>query len=162
MKPTPLDASIRSRIDSFLAELAQLVRASALEAVQQALGTSPTAAPAPRKRAMRRTRKAVAATPAPKPAARPSKRAKRTPEDVAKTAEAVLAYVKAHAGQRLEEIGRGMKAATKHLKLPIAKLMEAKQLRTEGQKRGTKYFVASGGAAPAAPQRRVGKRRAKK
>ena len=59
-----------------------------------------------------------------------------------------------------------MKVATKHLKLPIAKLMEAKQLRTEGQKRGTRYFPAGGGAAPAAakaaPQRQVGKRRAKK
>ncbi len=56
---------------------------------------------------------------------RRGRRGKRTPEDVEKVSATLLAYVKKHDGQRIEEIGKGMGVATKGLKLPIQKLIKA-------------------------------------
>jgi hypothetical protein len=53
----------------------------------------------------------------------------------------VLASVKKNEGQRLEELGRGMGISTTELKLPAAKLFEAKAVKTRGQKRGTMYLA---------------------
>jgi hypothetical protein len=72
---------------------------------------------------------------------RKGKRAKRTSADVDATAAALLAYVAANEGQSIEQIGKGMGVATKELKLPVIKLVEAKKLKTKGQRRGTKYLA---------------------
>ncbi len=148
MSTTQLDRQIQDRIQAFLTELSGLVRQSALEAVQAALGGG-VAAPArrgpgrPRKNAAAAPIAAAAPTgtaPAGKPARR-AKRAKRTSADVDATAAALLTYVAANEGQSIEQIGKGMGVATKELKLPVIKLMEAKKLKTKGQRRGTKYFA---------------------
>ena len=70
-----------------------------------------------------------------------AKRGKRTSEQVTAMAARVLAEVRSKQGRRLEEIGKAMRTDTAVLKLPIAKLLKAKRLKTKGQKRGTKYFV---------------------
>jgi hypothetical protein len=49
--------------------------------------------------------------------------------------------VKSNAGRRLEQIGKALKTDTAILKRPIANLLAAKKLKTQGKKRGTKYFV---------------------
>jgi hypothetical protein len=153
MKISPLDREIRSRIDTLLSDISRLVKSSALEAVHAALGTISAAAPAPA--AMRRRpggpRKDASASAAPK-AARPRKRAKRSSEDVIATANSFLAYVKANPGQSVEQIGKALGVSTKELQLPVVTLVQARAVRTEGQKRGTKYF-AGGGA-----RRKAGKR----
>lgn len=133
MKPSSLDQQVRAHIDSFVQELSTLVRHAAIESIQAALGAAPAVA-----RGRRRPRGARNAAPT-----APSRRkgGKRTPEDVAKAAELVLGYVKANAGQRLEQMARGLKMTTNDLKLPVAKLMEARKLSTKGQKRGMKYFI---------------------
>jgi hypothetical protein len=100
----------------------------------------------PRARSQRLRRRApLAASPPPPPpqgsAAARAKRAKRTSADVDATAAALLTYVAANEGQSIEQIGKGMGVATKELKLPVIKLMEAKKLKTKGQRRGTKYFA---------------------
>ena len=132
---------IRSLVDRFVADLATVIRQEALEAVRGALGdaTAParrgpvrsekTATRAPRKKAGRRKK------------ATSRKGGRRSPEGVAALGETVLAHVRANPGQRLEEIGRELGMPTKELKRPIPNLMEAGELRTEGQKRGTKYFA---------------------
>ena len=104
---------------------------------------------APARRGPGRPRKSAAAAPiaAAAPAssapagkrARKGKRVKRSSADVDAMAAALLAYVAAHEGQSIEQIGKGMGVATKELKLPVIKLMEAKKLKTKGKKRGTKY-----------------------
>jgi predicted ArsR family transcriptional regulator len=91
----------------------------------------------------------VQAGPTAPKAAKPGKRARRSAEDVEQVAGQVLAYVQGNPGQRLEEIGRGLKVDTTGLKRPIQDLLATGRLRTEGQKRGTKYFAGSGKAAPA-------------
>ncbi len=129
------DAQLRARIDAFVADLSTLVRRAALEAVAGALGSP---APAPAKRGPGRPPKAA---PSAAPAPRRGKRAKRTPEDVAKMGEAVVAYVAKQPGQSVEQIGKALGVKTKELALPIIRMVEAKKLKTKGQKRGTRYFV---------------------
>jgi hypothetical protein len=96
------------------------------------------------------------------------KRIRRSAEDLEAIAARVLAHVKANAGHRLEQIGAALKTDTAILKRPIANLLAMKHLRTEGQKRGTKYFARSGRGAPgksvrkAKPQRRRKAKRARK
>lgn len=132
-----IDQEIRTRIDSFLLELSGLVKQAALESVHEALGQD-----APPRRGPGRPGKVAM-----RPGSRPRKlatrglRGKRTSEQVDETAARLLAHVRSKPGQRLEEIGAELKTATKILKLPIAKLMASKKLKTKGQKRGTKYFV---------------------
>jgi hypothetical protein len=132
------DQSIRTRIDSFLSELSGLVRRSALAAVQEALGEG-----ARRRRGPRRTRGPGKRGPdRPMKVGRPAGGGKRSSEQVDAMAARVLAQVRSNQGQGLEEIGRAMKLPTKGLKLPIAKLLARKKLKTKGQKRGTRYFVS--------------------
>jgi hypothetical protein len=138
------DAAIRSRIDSFLTELGALVKRSALEAVQEALGGG-----APRRRGPGRPKGSGRRGPGrprkagrrPGRPARAGKRIRRSAEDLAKIGARVLAQVRSKQGQRLEEIGRALKTDTAILKKPVADLLEAKKLKTKGAKRGTKYFV---------------------
>jgi hypothetical protein len=139
------DHAIRSRIDSFLTELGALVRQSALEAAQEALGEG-----APRRRGPGRPKGSGRRGPGrPRKAgrrragrpARGGKRIRRSTEDLAAIGARVLAQVRSKAGQRLEEIGRALKTDTAVLKKPVADLLKAKKLKTKGAKRGTKYFV---------------------
>lgn len=135
MKNSPLDRELRTRIDAFVNELSSLVKRSTLEAVHAALGSTLAANTAPAAPAVRGPgRPAKAAAPR-------RKGGKRSPEAVLKTASTLLAYIKSHPGQRLEEIGKGIKAPTKDLKLPVQKLFEQKAINTKGEKRGTKYFA---------------------
>lgn len=75
--------------------------------------------------------------------ARAGKRIRRSAEDLEAIAARVFDHVKANAGHRLEEIAAALNLDTGVLKRPVAKLLEAKKLRTEGQKRGTKYFAGA-------------------
>jgi hypothetical protein len=77
---------------------------------------------------------------------------------VAAVGEKVLAYVRANNGQRLEEIGRGLRTDTAGLKRPIQRLVADGQLRTKGQKRGTRYFAGGGGRRKAKAAKQVGRK----
>lgn len=138
------DQDIKNRINSFLTELSGLVRKAALEAVHEVLaGTGTTR----RRRGPGRPRGTAKRRPGrPRTTAVRAKSArggKRTSEQVEAMAARVLAHVKANAGHRLEQISQGIRVATKELKLPVIKLIAAKKLRTEGRKRGTKYFAGA-------------------
>jgi hypothetical protein len=160
--PTPtIDTAIRTQIDQFLSSISLLVRQAAVEAVKDALGATDGKVAAPARRGPGRPRKVQAAPAAPK-AAKPGKRARRSAADVEQVAGQVLAYVQGNPGSRLEEIGRGLKVDTAGLKGPIKVLLGTGRLRTEGQKRGTKYFAGSGKAAPAKAGRKEAGRKASK
>lgn len=76
-----------------------------------------------------------AAAPA-RPKAR-AKGAKRTPDELEALTKNVLAHIKRNPGQRVEQIAAALGTSTKELALPIIKL--GKALKTQGQRRGTKY-----------------------
>lgn len=58
-------------------------------------------------------------------------------------AERLHHYVKGHPGQGIEQISESLDIASKELKLPVVKLLAMRKLRTEGQKRGTRYFAGA-------------------
>ena len=70
------------------------------------------------------------------------KGAKRSASTIASTTAALLAHIKANKGERIEQIAKALKVSTTDLKLPAAKLVAEKQVKTTGAKRGTKYFAA--------------------
>jgi len=158
--PTPIDTAIRTQIDQFLTSISQLVRQAAVEAVKDALGTGGSVA-APVRRGPGRPRKVQAAVVAPR-ATKPGKRTRRSAADVEQVGGQVLAYVQSNPGQRLEEIGRGLGVDTAGLKRPIQHLLATGRLRTEGQKRGTKYFAGGRRGPKAKASKRASKKVARK
>ena len=149
-----IDSEIRARVDSFVNDLSTLIRAAAVEAVRGALGDGSAA---PRRRG--RPRKAapvlgsVARRAAPI-AGRRGRRGRRSSAAVGEMTDKVRVHVRANPGHRLEEMGRALGMPTSELKLPVSKLMAAGELRTEGAKRGTRYYAARGPASrpPASPR----------
>jgi hypothetical protein len=136
-----LDDRIRDRVEQFAAELAELIRESAMETVSAALAG---ARPSPGRGGRRA---AGAAAPARAAAARGragaarEKGAKRPPDEIERLTTRLFDYVKGNPGQRIEQIADGMGTTTKELNLPAKKLLAGKQLRTKGQKRATQYFA---------------------
>jgi predicted transcriptional regulator len=55
----------------------------------------------------------------------------------------VLGFIKSHPGLRIEEINRELGTTTKDLALPMRKLIAGKAIKTEGQRRATKYFAGA-------------------
>ena len=154
----PNPQSLRALVDQFVSDLSVLVHQQALDTVRAALGGGP----APKRRGPGRPRGSGKRGPGRPPKARrgtrrprkAGRRARRSSADLEATSAKVLAYVRSNAGQRLEEIGRGLRRPTAGLKRPIQVLVAAGKLRTEGQKRGTKYFAGGRGG----PKRGAGKK----
>jgi hypothetical protein len=129
-----IDTQLRERIAAFAAELTELVRASALDLVREALANG--AAPA---RGRRRSR--AEATGTRRTAAR-GKGRKRDPAEIARLTDRLGGFVARNPGKRIEEIARELGTSTKELVLPVRKLIEGKRLTTKGERRATKYFSA--------------------
>jgi len=64
---------------------------------------------------------------------------KRSAEELETLTENLVAHVKRNPNQRSEQIAEALKTTTKDLSLPLKALVEAKQLRTTGQRRGMTY-----------------------
>jgi hypothetical protein len=145
MANNTLDQDIQARIQSFLTELSTLVRRAALESVEEALAGGGGAV---RRGPGRPRASSVERGPARPPqvgVTKSGRRPRRSTEDIKSIAARVFAYVQSNAGQRLEEIGRGLKTDTDILKRPLVRLVAEGKLRSEGAKRGTKYFTTGGG-----------------
>jgi hypothetical protein len=126
MANSDIDDRIRGMVETFAGELAALIRESAFETVRAALGDGGG-----------RGRRGGASL-----AGRSgrAKGAKRPPGEIAKLVGKLRDYVKAHPGQRIEQIAKGMGVSTRELNLPAKKLLAQKALKTRGEKRATKYF----------------------
>ncbi len=162
MKANQLDSSLRSQIDSFIARIRELVNMAALGSVQAALtaGVPGVARRGPgRPRGRRKTKRGPGRPKLARPAS--GRRVRRSSSDLDQLSATILAYVRSHPGERLEEIGRGLRRDTSGLKRPIQMLLAEKKVRTEGQKRGTRYF-AGGRSGKAAAKPAKAKRKAAK
>jgi hypothetical protein len=128
-----LDSQIQDHIQSFVEELTQLIKRAAVQSVAEALNEGGN----------RRGRGRGAAAAARVVSAGPARRkgAKRDPKELEGLTEKLMAYVKSHEGQRIEQIAHGMGISTRELALPAKKLIAGKKIRTTGTRRATKYFA---------------------
>ncbi|RMG14034.1 MAG: hypothetical protein D6729_14320 [Deltaproteobacteria bacterium] len=136
-----LDKKIDALIQDFASELNALVREAALEAVREALGES-SGGPAKSGRAMRRGRsRSTASKKAAKATRRASKRpGKRSPRQINSMMARILKVIETSPGQSIAEIAKALGAQTRDLTLPMRKLKAEGLIRTQGQKRATRYY----------------------
>lgn len=72
------------------------------------------------------------------------KGAKRPQDEIAKLRDTVFSFIKEHPGQRIEQINGQLGTRTSDLSLPLKKLIADGAVRTEGDRRATKYFPGDG------------------
>jgi hypothetical protein len=84
-----------------------------------------------------------------KPKAGPSGRIRRSSENLEEMQGALLAHVKANPGMRGDQIASALGSDVGTIRRPMKMLIAAKQVRTEGQRRGMTYHAGAGGAAKA-------------
>lgn len=91
----------------------------------------------------------------PQPAAwRPSKNDKRSPAQLGEIKQSLFEHLASHPGMRTEQLNAAFGTSTKELALPLRQLVAEGAIRTEGQRRGMRYY-AGGTSKPG----RRGKRR---
>jgi hypothetical protein len=134
-----IDSQIARRIEAFVVDLDALLRRSAMDAVAGALGADKARRGANGHANGRGAAKNAAARS--RAAARP-KGEKRPPALIARTTTSLLDHVTKHPGQRIEQIGKALRTATKDLTLPAKKLLADKKIVTKGHKRATTYYPA--------------------
>lgn len=115
---------IESLVSKFVSDLEDLIVASAISRVAEALGS--------------RQGMSTARASGNKSTAH-AKGAKRSPEELDQLTRKLLAYIAKHPGERIEKIGLGLAISTKELNLPIKKLLAEKSISSKGQKRATTY-----------------------
>lgn len=143
---------IQQLISSFASQLEALAKRDALEQVIATLGGQVSSG-------MRRgpgrpkgpMKAAPAATTAAAPAARTTikgvrKGKRRTQEDVEATGKILIDFVRSNPGQRADQIAKALGTDPSTMRLPMQALLDAKKVKTQGVRRGTKYYVA--GAVP--------------
>jgi hypothetical protein len=160
--PAPKHLAFQQQIEqltaTFAADLVRVMKAAIVESVTSAVDGAPSApvsvrvvgAPAPARPA--KAARAIPSAPiarAPKAAAkklpgkaRRPKGAKRSRALIARTTAALLAEIVANPGQRIEQIAKAMKTATKELTLPTKKLLGQGKIKSAGVKRATTYSPA--------------------
>lgn len=131
--PSSVESDIRSRVEAFVEELTAMIRASALDLVNEALGEGGSR-PGRRGGGRRPAAAAVVST------GRRAKGAKRDPKMLQALTDRLGDFIKKNPGQRIEQIGKALGTPTKDLALPVKKLLAGKKISTKGQKRATTYF----------------------
>jgi hypothetical protein len=126
--PSDIQRELEQRIEEFVADITELARRAAMEALagalDQQLGGGGGAS-------IRRRRGE-----------------KRSAQQLADAQDRLLDYIRDNPGQRMEEIAREFGANTRDLTLPLRKLVASHLVRTEGQKRATCYYPAAAGYKP--------------
>ena len=157
---TEIEQRINDLVSTFVTEITRLAREAAVDTLQRALAGTGGAIVADIRVAGRRGRAAKAPATASAAASRRAKGAKRPADEIVETKNKVHAFIKASPGQRIEQINKQLGTKTADLSLPLKKLLAEGSIRTEGERRATKYFPGDG--KPAAPAKAAGKPRRKK
>jgi len=148
---------LQNQIEQIVAEAAAritaLVQQAAVESISSTLGA--LAGSAGRGRAISRqsagrrpTALITASAPAPGRAAhgKRGKGEKRPAGEIEATMKKVGDFIAKNPGLRIEQINQALGTTTKDLALPLRKLIANKVVKTQGEKRSTKYFPSKGRA----------------
>src|SRR5688572_8510533 len=136
-----IDREIHGRIDSFVGEVSSLIKKTALGAVGQALGgeTRPMARRGPgRPRKDQSGPTAGGVGPLPRKA---RTRDRLSGKQIDVLQDRFVDYVSKNPGKGMEQIAAAIKSTTKQLRSPVMKLLEARKIKTTGQRRGTRYHA---------------------
>jgi len=133
-----IDKRIEDRIRAFTQELRDLLRQAAVEAITTALSSSPpaNASSQPTERAAKRKRSSSPSRQTIAPAER------RSPQQMARVVDLLLAQVTAQPGQTIEQIAKALGMPVRQLSRPVGKLLASGRIRKTGIKRYTRYFPA--------------------
>jgi hypothetical protein len=130
-----IDDNIRSAIEAFVEDLAELVRQSALESVEAVFGGEGVTRTTRRPGRPRKTAGAARA------AGGRRKGQKRSPAEIQELQNRLLAAITKTPGQRKEQLGAALGASSKDLMLVTNKLLADGAIRKRGVKRATKYYA---------------------
>ena len=141
---------IQALVDHFVADLGALAKRIAIEQIRTAFsaGTLLSAPPGakPRGRAVgaRRATASRAAAPAPAPA--PTRgRTRRAQGELEELRDKLLAAVAEKPGRRTEELNVALGTRTPQIAQLLRGLVAEQRIRTEGARRGTRYFLTIDG-----------------
>lgn len=133
------EEQISQRLQAFVSEITELARMQAMEIFSASFATSRVGG---RGRAGRPGNGAGPARAATR-AARADSGNRRSPEEIDRASQALLSEIQANPGLRVEQLGQTLGASTKDLTLPLKKLLAQKLVRSEGQRRATRYFPSA-------------------
>ena len=132
-----MNQEMRALVDSFVADLANIWRRAALEAMTGASGASSDTGNGNQRK--RSSANGVAEMPSRKP--RQVKGGKRAPELLEQVSTSFAEFVTKNPGLRIEQINKQLGTTTKDLRLPIRKLIEDGVIKAKGLLRSTTYFA---------------------
>lgn len=126
-----MQGDLKQLVESFVQDVAALVRQEALAQVEAALsGVAPSKKPPRGGNGVAKANGVVTA-----------KGKKRDPEALAALVESLYKQIKKTPESSIEELSRAMEVPSKDLTLPAKKLIAEKRVKTKGQKRGTRYIA---------------------
>ena len=140
-----LRTNLESLASSFASAVLQAIRGASLEDLLADAGTGARRGPGrpPASKATLTTSSAAATSKAPR-ARKSGRLARRSPEQIAKALDQVVALVKGKKdGLRAEQIRAALKMESKEMPRVLQEGLAKKKLKAKGQKRATTYFAAA-------------------
>jgi len=132
-------ADIHSLVETFATQLIEIVRRTTIEDIVRSIGGG-----APARRGPGRPRGSSRKVRVVRLGKAKSKRGRRSSVDLAAWGDKLLAHVKAHPGQRGEQIAAALRTDVGTMRGPMKALIAAKKVSTKGQRRGMTYRLAGG------------------
>lgn len=134
---------IQTLIDGFVARLTEVAKRIAMEQVKLAFGTVKLA---PLRSSASSLASSLPALPVPSTSRSPGQarrsRSRRAPREIEALREKLLAVISDNPGCRAEDINGALGTRTPQIAQPLRRLVADQQVRTEGARRGTRYFAA--------------------
>jgi hypothetical protein len=118
MADPELQRLISDRIEEFVADITRLAREHAVKTLAEALDVDTDGG------------------------AGGDGRRKRRPDELDRLADDIEAFIRDNPGELMSDIAEHFEATPRELALPVRRLKDAGRVRTEGQRRATRYFAA--------------------
>src|SRR5262245_10174589 len=133
---------IQALVDNFVADLSELAKRIAIEQLRTSFGVGAKLAGTKLGTLKLPPIVAAAAPSAPAPKRGRATRGRRGQREIEALRDKLLASIAAQPGQRAEDISAGLGTKTAEIAQPLRRLVADRLVRTEGARRGTRYFSA--------------------